>query len=151
MLRISSNLLAQVRAHGERAYPLEACGVLAGRAGADCREVHLVVECGNARLDSPRDRYQIAPQELIAAQKQARAAGLEIVGFYHSHPDAKPHWSATDLAEAHWLGCSYVIVSVRQGRAEETASFVLTGTSEEEKKFVGEEILNHEGHKGHEG
>lgn len=129
-----------MRGHCERAYPHEACGVLLGAAVAEVREVKAVVACENARTDAPHNRYGIAPQELIAAQKHARDAGWEIVGFYHSHPDFPARWSATDLAEAHWLGCSYVIVSVMQGRASATNAFWLRGASEEEKFFAGEVV-----------
>lgn len=140
MLRISTSDLARVRAHGERGYPHEACGVLIGRAMEDVREVQAVVECENARSDAPQNRYGISPKELIAAQKQARAAGQEIVGFYHSHPDFPARWSATDLAEAHWLGCSYVITSVAHGAAGDTAAFVLRGSCEEDKRFEDEGV-----------
>lgn len=140
MLQMSLTHLASIRGHGERAYPHEACGVLLGTNSGTVREVQVVVTCGNDHAESPQNRYRIAPQELIAAQKQARASGWEIVGFYHSHPDFPTRWSATDLAEAHWLGCSYVITSVQQGRAAETRSFVLEGESEEEKRFADEEI-----------
>ena len=60
---------------------------------------------------------------------------LEIAGFYHSHPDHAAQWSLTDLAEAHWLGCCYIITSVAKGKAGATNSFLLTGESEEEKRF----------------
>ncbi len=140
MLRISTSDLARMRAHGERAYPHEACGVLLGTSAADVREVRAVVECGNEQTDSPQNRYRISPKELIAVQKQARAAGMEIVGFYHSHPDFPARWSATDLAEAHWLGCSYVITSVERGAAGLTHAFVLRGSREEEKHFEEEAV-----------
>ncbi len=140
MLRIPQPLVEQMVRHAEGAYPHEACGVLVGQALGAERTVSRVIACGNARQDSPQDRYQISPQELIAAQKQARAGGGEIVGFYHSHPNAAPQWSATDLAEAHWLHCSYVIVSVEKGHAGRILSFVLEGTSEEDKRFVGESL-----------
>jgi proteasome lid subunit RPN8/RPN11 len=140
MLQMSLTHLAAIRGDGESAYPHEACGVLIGSSYEGVREVQAVVKCGNDHADSPQNRYRIAPQELIAAQKQARASGWEIVGFYHSHPDFPARWSATDLAEAHWLGCSYVITSVQQGRATETRSFVLEGGTEEEKQFADEEI-----------
>ena len=65
---------------------------------------------------------------------------MEIVGFYHSHPDHPARWSATDLAEAHWYGCSYVITSVEKGKAATTHSFVLLGESEEDKQFADEAI-----------
>lgn len=140
MLQMSTDLREQMHLHCERAYPEEACGVLAGSSDSRGRTVRQVIPCGNARQDAPRSRYQISPRELIAAQKQARAAGQEIVGFYHSHPDAAPRWSATDLAEAHWLHCSYVIVSVMQGRTGKVASYALEGTLEEDKRFEEERI-----------
>jgi proteasome lid subunit RPN8/RPN11 len=62
------------------------------------------------------------------------------VGFYHSHPDHPARWSQTDLAEAHWWGCAYVITSVETGHATSTCSFVLAGASEEHKRLEPEEI-----------
>ena len=78
---------------------------------------------------------------MIRAQRDARERGLEIVGFYHSHPDHPAQWSPTDLADAHWIGCSYMITTVENGRATETNSFVLSGTLEEDKAFLWEELL----------
>ena len=94
----------------------------------------------NTRTDSAHNRYQIAPQELVKIQRQARARGLDIVGFYHSHPDHPAQWSKTDFAEAHWLGCSYVITAVANGVAQQTNSFLLAGTTEEDKSFEDETI-----------
>lgn len=129
-----------MREECERAYPQEACGVLLGTSGAEVREVKAIVSCDNERRDAPEKRYQISPKELIAAQKQARDAGGEIVGFYHSHPDFPARWSATDLVEAHWLGCAYVITSVEAGLATRTYAFMLRGSSEEDKRFEDEEV-----------
>jgi proteasome lid subunit RPN8/RPN11 len=143
LLRISQPDLNFVRAHGEETYPHECCGILLGTIDIDKDErlVKTVIRAGNTRLDSLHNRYSIDPKELIAAQKQARLAALDIVGFYHSHPDHPPRWSPTDLAEAHWIGCSYVITSVVKGKADVTNSFALTGTIEEDKKLVDEQIL----------
>ena len=124
MLKLPAAVAAELRAHAERAYPEECCGVLLGRARGDAREVVEARACANARAGR-RDRYAIAPEELVAAQREARERGLEIVGFYHSHPDHPPEPSATDRAEAYWEGCSYVIVSVAQGRPKEVRSFRL--------------------------
>ncbi len=87
-----------------------------------------IVRAGNTRTDSAHNRYNIAPEELIKIQRQARTLGLDIVGFYHSHPDHPAQWSKTDFDEAHWLGCSYIITSVEKGKAVMTNSFLLTGT-----------------------
>ena len=129
-----------IRKHGEQTYPHECCGVLLGCMESGERRVRGVVRCGNTRTDSPANRYHIAPQELIAAQKQARAAAMDIIGFYHSHPDHPPQWSETDLAEAHWFACSYVITSIVEGRATQTNSFVLAGTDEYDKRFDDEQV-----------
>ncbi len=140
MLHLQFSDYQTLRAHGEETYPHECCGVLLGRAEASTNVVHQVVAAGNTRTDSAHNRYNISPVELIRIQRQARGAGLDIVGFYHSHPDHPARWSPTDHAEAHWLGCSYVITRVAKGRSEDSNSFLLTGTSEEDKQFQDEPI-----------
>jgi proteasome lid subunit RPN8/RPN11 len=140
MLRIQFSDYEALRAHGEQTYPHECCGVLLGRAIDGTNVVEEIVPAGNTRTDSAHNRYNIAPVELVRIQRQARARSLDIVGFYHSHPDHPAQWSKTDHAEAHWLGCSYLITSVAKGRADETNSFLLTGTSEENKAFEDEPI-----------
>lgn len=135
-----------IRTHGEETFPHECCGVLLGHADEAANVVIDAVRAGNTRTDSAHNRYQIAPQELIRIQRDARQRGLDIVGFYHSHPDHPAQWSKTDLSEAHWFGCSYVITSVvglrnsegagtARCRATETNSFLLTGTVEEDKRL----------------
>ena len=100
--------------------------------------VSRIARCGNTREDSPHNRYHIDPRDLIRIQREGRERGEDIVGFYHSHPDHPAQWSPTDLAEAHWFGCSYVITSVEKGKATITNSFELTGSDEDDKKFVDE-------------
>ena len=140
VLKINHLVYSQLREHGEETYPHECCGVLLGKALESVNEVELAVRAGNTRTDSAHNRYHIAPQELIAIQRQARERDLDIVGFYHSHPDHPARWSSTDLNEAHWFGCSYVITSVEQGKAQHTNSFFLAGTGEDDKRFENEEI-----------
>lgn len=141
MLRIPQREVDALRVHGEETYPHECCGVLLGRAEDADRTVAAVVRCGNTRLDSPQNRYHIDPRELVRVQREARERGLDIVGFYHSHPDHPARWSPTDLAEAHWIGCSYVITGVERGRAAVTNFFLLCGTLEEDKRFQDEEVV----------
>ncbi len=140
MLKMGSSDFDEIRLHGEETYPHECCGVLLGRMDGDVRSVSSVVRCGNTRTDSPQNRYHIDPRELIRIQRQGRERGEDIVGFYHSHPDHPARWSPTDLAEAHWFGCSYVITCVEKGKAAATNSFELTGSDEDEKKLVDEKI-----------
>lgn len=140
MLRISHADYEALRAHGEQTYPNECCGVLLGKADGEVNVVTQVIQAGNTRTDSAHNRYNISPVELIRIQRQARAAALDIVGFYHSHPDHPAQWSSTDIAEAHWLGCSYVITRVGKRAADITNSFRLEGASEEDKRFADEAI-----------
>ena len=140
MLKISQSALDELRRHGEETYPSECCGVLLGKLESGERRVSSVARCGNTRSDSPQNRYNIDPKELIRIQREARERGEDVVGFYHSHPDHPARWSATDLAEAHWTGCSYVITAIEGGLAGRTCAFVLAGNGEEDKCFLDEEI-----------
>lgn len=140
MLKIPQAAYTAIRAHGEETYPHECCGVLLGSMDGDARIVSSTARCGNTRADSPHNRYNIDPKELVRIQREGRERGEDIVGFYHSHPDHPARWSQTDLAEAHWIGCSYVITSVEKGKAAITNSFELAGADENDKKFVDEPV-----------
>ena len=140
MLKLNEQVYDAIRRHGEETYPYECCGVLLGRSTDGANEVEDMVRAGNVRTDSAHNRYQIAPQELVGIQRLGRDRGLDIVGFYHSHPDHPAQWSKTDFAEAHWLGCSYVITAVEQGVAQATNSFLLTGSGEDDKAFEDEAV-----------
>lgn len=141
MLKIPRTEYDALRQHGEETYPGECCGVLLGTMEGDERAVAQAVRCHNTRQDRAGDRYNIDPAELVRVQRQGRQRGLDIIGFYHSHPDHPAQWSQTDLAEAHWIGCSYVITKVEKGRAADTNSFELAGEMEESKKFVEEKVV----------
>ena len=140
VLRLTGALYDEIRAHGEETYPHECCGALLGKSTTDGWQIEAAVRAGNTRTDSAHNRYQIAPDDLVKIEREARRMHLEIAGFYHSHPDHPAQWSATDFAEAHWLGSSYVITSVAEGKATVTNSFLLAGASEEEKRFEQETI-----------
>jgi len=140
MLKISPKDYAEIRRHGEETYPHECCGVLLGQMDGDMRTVTSTARCGNTRTDSPQNRYHIDPKELVRIQRLARERDEDIIGFYHSHPDHPAQWSKTDLEEAHWIGCSYVITRVAAGKADVTNSFELTGADEADKAFVDERV-----------
>src|SRR5579862_2739904 len=141
MLNIGRQDYDAIRRHGEETYPHECCGVLLGQMDeAGTRTVTSIARAGNTRTDSAHNRYNIDPKELIRIQREGRARGEDIIGFYHSHPDHPARWSQTDLAEAHWFSCSYVITSVEKGNAALTNSFVLLGFDEHDKKFADEKI-----------
>jgi proteasome lid subunit RPN8/RPN11 len=140
-LRIPSAVYQAIRAHGEETYPHECCGALLGRPTSGGWRVQAAAPAGNARTDSAHNRYQIAAAELVKIEREARRQGIDIAGFYHSHPDHPAQWSATDLAEAHWLGCCYVITAVAEGKATVTNSFLLAGITEEDKRFETQTVL----------
>src|SRR5690242_13999385 len=126
MLKISRASYERILRHAEETYPHECCGVLLGMIDDEARTVTASVACENTQAAS--DWFNIDPRQIVRIQREASEAGQDIVGFYHSHPDDAARWSASDLREAHWLGCSYMITSVRRGKAAETNSFVLAGT-----------------------
>lgn len=129
-----------IELHAEETYPRECCGALLGLHGSDGWRVTEAVPAANTRGDASATSYAIAAEEVVAIDRRARRLGLEIAGFYHSHPDHPARWSATDLAEAHWVGCCYVICSVAAGRAAEMRAFLLAGTREEDKRFEEVEL-----------
>jgi len=122
-LRIPEGLLDEIRRHGESAYPAECCGALAGRGAGEGKEVVRLAPAVNRRTDDPH-RYLIGPDDLRRLDAELRAEGLEIVGYYHSHPDHPAVPSGYDTAHA-WPWYSYLIVRIEQGRAVEAASYTL--------------------------
>ena len=113
---MTSEQSASMLAHALEGYPFEVCGVLVGRA--EGRRVQRVVRVPNREQESPRVRYAIAPEDQLRLQREARGQGLEIVGFYHSHPDHPARPSETDrriAAEGLSDGVIHVVVGVAGG------------------------------------
>jgi proteasome lid subunit RPN8/RPN11 len=121
-LRLSDAIAEAIRRQGELAYPAECCGVLAGRAG-ESKEVVRLIPVDNHRTDDPH-RYLIAPDDLRRIVSDLRGSELEVLGYYHSHPDHPSAPSAFDTEHA-WPWYSYIIVSVDRGRGAELTSWVL--------------------------
>ena len=122
-VRLPGSLAEEIRRHGEAAYPAECCGALVGRIEGEDKEVVRLAPAVNRRTDDPH-RYLISPDDLRRLDAEVRAAGLEIVGYYHSHPDHPAAPSAFDADHA-WPWYSYVIVRIDRGRGAELASWVL--------------------------
>jgi proteasome lid subunit RPN8/RPN11 len=126
MMRMTAEQRAAIERHGEDTYPHECCGFLIGRIEEGEKRIVEVQRAGNEREDSPQNRYLISPLEIHRADRAARARGLDILGFYHSHPDVAARPSDYDRDHATWPGYTFVIVSVRQGKAAEMNAWVLT-------------------------
>jgi len=125
--------LEAIRRHAERAAPEECCGVLIGRRGREA-EIVEVVPAQNAAEGDRRRRYAIEVRQLIETHKRARTLDLEVVGYYHSHPEGEAWPSAHDLDHAH-PGVSYLIVGLEGGRAVEARAFRLRGEAFVEEKL----------------
>ncbi len=135
-LRLSAEQVARIHAHLCGAYPEEGCGVLLGREAGQWREVERVMGFDNRREDSRANRYLIAPEQFLEADRAAREAGLEVIGIFHSHPDHPAAPSAFDLEHA-WPYYSYLIVSVERGTAGETRVWRL---AEDRSRFEPETL-----------
>jgi len=122
-LRISALELARLHRLAAGGYPHEVCGILAGRR-AD-REVLEVVPLVNERADSPANRYRVDGLLVMKAEQELEARGLEVVGYYHSHPDHPSRYSDYDREHA-LPNMSYAIVSVMAGEVAETACWRLS-------------------------
>jgi proteasome lid subunit RPN8/RPN11 len=139
MLNIDPRSLSILRRHALDAYPYECCGVLLGVREGEHRRVLHVVPCRNVH-PMPKSRYAIDPSELISVQRDTRDIQMEIIGFYHSHPDHSPEYSGTDLDEANWHGCSYLIIGVDHRAVTCSKSYVLNVDGEQ--RFFVEELLS---------
>jgi len=138
-LTLGENELDQIRRHGESDYPHECCGLLIGSFAPDGGKVTLeIFPISNAREEAAkRNRFLIAPQDLMRGEKHARQSRRDVVGFYHSHPDHPAVPSAFDLDHA-WPVYSYVIVSVRDGVASDLFSYELRS---DRSRFDSEDLV----------
>ena len=138
MITISTDHLHAIRAHGEQEFPDECCGVMLGSFSADgTKSTTDLMPITNAREEEARhNRFLITPEDMFRAEKAARAKGLDVIGFYHSHPDHPARPSQFDLDHA-WPVYSYVIVSVMKGASADLTSWVLRA---DRSAFDAEEI-----------
>ena len=137
MLLLAKKLEQEIRDHGARDYPHECCGAMLGSdgGGAD-REVRALFPLINRRDDSPRNRFSITPEDFRAAERAAAERGLDLLGWYHSHPDHPARPSEFDREHA-WPWYSYIIVSVDGGVSKGMTSWRL---EDDRSKFLPEEI-----------
>ena len=152
LLKLTEKQIEQIRRHGAQDYPNECCGVLIGVVDGEKKEVREVVPLRNLRHDparaqellpvedprseSERNRFLIDPRDQLRAEKGARARGLDVLGYYHSHPDHPARPSNYDREHA-WPFYSYVIVSVSRGEAVEVSSWTL---AEDRSRFEQEVV-----------
>jgi proteasome lid subunit RPN8/RPN11 len=120
-VNISRSALEAIQAHGAEGYPHEICGIMLGPRGEG--RVTEVRRARNIIVERARDRYEIDPRDHIRIQREADAEGLDIVGYYHSHPDHPAQASRFDTERA-WAGYVYLIVSIENGKPVDANCFV---------------------------
>jgi len=139
MIQLATQQHDEIAAHGERDYPYECCGLLLGRFAEDgtktCVEIYPI--SNEREEEAKRNRFLIRPEELMRGEKEAAAKGLEVIGFYHSHPDHPAVPSQYDLEHA-WPAYSYIVVAVGSGRAGDSRSWEM---QLDRSRFDEEEIV----------
>ncbi len=140
-LVLPEELTRGIREHGAKGYPHEACGAILGVDGDASREARALFPLINRRDDSPRNRFSVDADDVRSAERAAAERGLELIGWYHSHPDHPAQPSEYDREHA-WPWYSYVIVSVAAGQPRELTSWRL---SDDRSHFLAEEIAQANG------
>ena len=142
MIVLSDALVEAITRHAEREYPHECCGLLVGRMETDGRKTVLeIYAVSNAREEAARhNRSLILPEEYLRGERYARERRLDIVGNYHSHPDHPAVPSQFDLEHA-WPTWSYIIVSVREGKAVDLRSWEMEA---DRSRFNEEQLIQRE-------
>jgi proteasome lid subunit RPN8/RPN11 len=134
MIRIEKEAWEAMLAHARQAYPKECCGIMLGFDG-DPRHVRLAIPCSNAYEGEQKDRFLIDARDQMLADRRARELGMDVLGFFHSHPDCDAYFSATDLKYS-WPWYSNVVMSIQNGDFHHARSFIAnteqTGNQEEE-------------------
>lgn len=116
---------AQIDRHAEAIYADECCGIILGRQEESQRVVETLIEIDNNWDEAERRRrFLITPRQLMQAEKAGRERGLDVLGFYHSHPDAPARPSEFDREHA-WPWYSYLIASVQDGKAADLTGWQL--------------------------
>jgi proteasome lid subunit RPN8/RPN11 len=123
MIRIERDAWDTMVAHAESLFPNECCGAMLGEVDGDGKRVRVAVPIENAFNGSQAARYELRPEDLLAAEREARKNGMDLIGIFHSHPDCDAYFSETDLKNScPWY--SFVVLSVKAGRFDHANSFL---------------------------
>ncbi len=123
MIKVENEAWDVMVAHAESKFPNECCGAMIGRITDDNKLVTTAFPLENAYTGAQGARYELRPEDLLEADRRARAAGLDLIGIFHSHPDCDAYFSKTDLENScPWY--SFVVLSVKGGKFDHAASFL---------------------------
>ncbi len=143
MIRTTANAALIIEKHGERTYPEECCGIMLGRNDGNNQVIEEVIELENEQGENRRRRFFVTPKQYLQAERTASKRKLELLGFYHSHPDHPAVPSEFDRDHAlPWF--TYIVVSVSQGKAKDMTAWLLNETRErfDRKEILIEEEVN---------
>jgi proteasome lid subunit RPN8/RPN11 len=136
--KLSNDHIEAIKRHGERTYPEECGGLLLGVVEDGALAVREVLPLDNIRKDSRHNRVELDPLDYARAEREAAKRGLGVWGYYHSHPDHPAVPSGFDLEHAPFTEWSYLVVSVRDGKAEDLRTWSLR---EDRSQFDEEEMI----------
>jgi proteasome lid subunit RPN8/RPN11 len=123
MIKVDAQAWAVMVAHAEAKFPNECCGAMIGKIDGDEKHVTSAEPMENAYGGAQGARYELRPEDLLDADKRARAAGLDLIGIFHSHPDCDAYFSKTDLENScPWY--SFVVLSIKSGKFDHANSFL---------------------------
>jgi len=123
MIRIESEAWAAMVRHAREAYPNECCGAMLGSIEDSAKAVQVAMPLENAFEGAQAARYELRPQDLLAADKAARERSMDLIGIYHSHPDCDAYFSRTDLQNScPWY--SFVVLSIQKGEFHHANSWL---------------------------
>ena len=123
MIRIESAPWAEMVAHARETYPNECCGAMLGSTDGEQKAVRVAIRLRNAFEGAQAARYELRPEDLLAADKAARERHMDLIGIYHSHPDCDAYFSKTDLQNScPWY--SFVVLSIKQGEFHHANSWL---------------------------
>ena len=123
MIRIEAEPWAPMVAHARETYPNECCGAMLGTIGDDGKTVQQAMRLDNAFEGAQAARYELRPEDLLAADKAARERKMDLIGIYHSHPDCDAYFSQTDLKNScPWY--SFVVLSIQKGEFDHANSWL---------------------------
>jgi len=137
MIEVEAHPWQLMLLHAERTYPNECCGAMLGHIQGEKKVVTEAVPLENAYAGEQAARYEVRPEDIREADRAARARGLDLIGIFHSHPDADAYFSETDLKNScPWY--SFVVLSVQRGKFDHANSFLpdLDQTTAEQEEFI---------------
>jgi proteasome lid subunit RPN8/RPN11 len=123
MIRIEPSAWTAMVAHARATYPNECCGAMLGALDGETKTVRESLALQNAFEGAQAARYELRPEDLLAADKAARERNMDLIGIYHSHPDCDAYFSKTDLQNScPWY--SFVILSIQKGEFHHANSWL---------------------------